>query len=53
MYREIYFDGCNGWKLGELLEQLPEGAVDLNGDGLYTDTDSDGEVLYVPTTVNH
>lgn len=51
-YQEIYFDGGNGWKLGDILteeevkERYPD-ASSRNDDGLLQG-DEEGECLLVP-----
>lgn len=60
-FRKIYFDGCNGWVCGELVEAepCPDGKIVLededgfrlsfgsrNGDGLYEN--EEGQTLLVP-----
>ena len=57
LFRKIYFDGCNGWKLGSTLETEPceDGALfdedgtqfgSRNDDGLFED--EEGQQLLVP-----
>ena len=51
-YREIFYDGCNGWRLGglvseeEVKEKYPE-ASSRNDDGLL-EADEEGSVLLIP-----
>jgi hypothetical protein len=56
-FRRIYYDGCNGWCLGDIVEATPneEGVIVLddqefgsrNDDGLYEDLE-EGQSLLVP-----
>lgn len=59
-FQVVYHDGCNGWRLGDVVEaEVSDGrllfsdedgeyeGVSRNGDGLYEDA-ADGSVLYVP-----
>jgi hypothetical protein len=56
-FRRIFFDGCNGMRLGELVDAEPDekGRIEVdeleffsrNDDGLYEDTD-DGQTYLVP-----
>lgn len=55
-YRKIYFDGCNGWCLGELVEAEPvKGRIRLEDEGAFGSRNRDGlfesesgETLLVP-----
>jgi len=48
-YRELFFDGSNGWCLGDVVtaeEAFTQSSGSRNGDGLLET--SDGETLWVP-----
>jgi len=51
-YRELYCDGCNGWRLGPIVSKAKalecSDGYSRNNDGLLEA--NNGEVMYVPLT---